>query len=227
MTSHIDLPDDDPTVIDYLIQYLYHGGYCETFSFVLNLDSSNSEDIPATDKTNDKFETVRSKVSFKLHAQIYEIADKYDIQTLVHDAAIGFWNRARALNKVRGTALTEKGIEFLESIPTVYGTSSTAKGNNLRTLAASFMVAYGADLELCAQKSPKLAQLREETLRENPEFAIDVALGLMRRPTPVCSTCADEGLEAHGYKLGDMKCTACKGKGVLVCRINGGELGKA
>ncbi|KAJ4359155.1 hypothetical protein N0V95_002407 [Ascochyta clinopodiicola] len=96
-SDKIDLPEDDPSIVKLLVQYLYEAEYEPVFTkhdpsqpIVKRVEITSSRIqgyhycFPHTyyTSTDDKRTLKEDASQFLLHSQMYEIADKYDIAAL-------------------------------------------------------------------------------------------------------------------------------------------------
>ncbi|KAF2680489.1 hypothetical protein K458DRAFT_392828 [Lentithecium fluviatile CBS 122367] len=93
-TGTIDLPDDEPSIIKLVIQFLYEGDYD------LNIPEGElSETSPILENLDDLLRTTsyarttgaeHSAMTTVVASKIYEVADKYDIESLKELSRIKF-----------------------------------------------------------------------------------------------------------------------------------------
>lgn len=155
------MQDEIPQVVDKMLDYLYTGDYTEVFND-LPPGPSQGPLLPIS--------------ALQLHAKIFDLGDKYDIQALCGLAVQKYSNA----NQAKFDA-----IEYLDSIPDVFS-SPLAANNALEKLA------------IIVSRDKLRAHLENESVREKYEFIIaevpDFAIGLLDtlwKPVYSCWTCGD------------------------------------
>lgn len=152
--------------VNLMLAFLYKADY--------NYDSENSEITP-----------------LHLHAQMYSLADKYQIPALMHLA------KGKYIDVLR----TEPGLEdYLRSVPEVY--VAQGSGNELRVVAVQFARRV---LRKGIEQEDVRMNLRE-VIDQVPEYGFDVLEAFIKAPLRVdCRKCGPDK-EAEALQVICRKC---------------------
>ncbi|KAF6218342.1 hypothetical protein HO133_005689 [Letharia lupina] len=177
----IDLSHDTKPVVYRMLEFLYHGEYREIGHL----------DYLTIDK--DLLEKGRAQHAL-LHAEMFAVADKYDIATL----------GVVAMNKFE-KALSKKKFgngHYLDIIKHVYSTTPESN-RGLRDLVVSHARAHGNEIQKDSILNPRL----EEIVSITPQFAWDlIQTCLLHTPLNRCSACKAELRD-------NVRCSGCIKKG--------------
>ncbi|PMD15375.1 hypothetical protein NA56DRAFT_753909 [Hyaloscypha hepaticicola] len=174
-TGIIDLDDDDPVPVEVMLKYFYTGKYNEPIN--------ESKDL---------------RLQLQVQVLTYNLADKYDLPTLMELAAEKFRN---TLNE------GSTAEEYLSVVRNAYIIPKPS--NALRTIVIDYARREFQNI----MQSPDLDILRA-TLQEEPEFAFDVLQSFVKAPLRgYCSRCGPNQ-EAKALQACCKKC----GKGGISVR---------
>jgi len=160
-TGIVEMPEDEPSAITALIEFLYTCDY--------HLDNSSSATPLLT------------------HAKVYTIADKYCLPLLQHLATNKFISAATAaLSQSNASSNTETKLDFLSAVEYLYTVTPTSEidideadaGNNsnLQYESVSLARQYSNALFNRSSVSTEVYDRARSLLHDYPEFAIDMAL---------------------------------------------------
>jgi hypothetical protein len=168
-TGTIDLDDDDPVPVEVMLKYFYTGRY--------NEPTNESKDL---------------RLQLKVQVLTYNLADKYDVPTLMGLAERKF---KYTLDKRPPAEEYLSVVRYAYIIPT--------PSNALRTIAVDYARREFRDM----MQSPALDILRT-TLEDVPEFAFDVLQSFVKAPLRgrCSSTSCGPNQEAEALQARCKKC---------------------
>lgn len=152
MTSKIDLPEDDPYLVQLMLDYLYTGRYN-----ALNAAAWEGQEA---------FDSQNPKNVYKIHVLLYALADKFSMPTLRSNAARCFG---------MDIDLDDDGEGLLNVVPCIY--DSTPESD--RTLRDSAMERFSKIADIIYGGDETRAQLLE-LVHDIKQFGQDVLSALIK-----------------------------------------------
>ncbi|OBT61034.1 hypothetical protein VE03_09604 [Pseudogymnoascus sp. 23342-1-I1] len=179
-TMIINLKDDNPFAVNLMVDFLYTGDY------VADIDAD--EPHRATRSNPDHPSTIGK---LRTHAQLYCLADKYDIKALLEVARLKYQGCLQSGNVFN---------EFLSSIPEVYLPQAS---KTLRTVAITYARKYSTASYFKNREGSEL----KNAIKDTPEFGFDLLEAFIT--APLRGKCRNCGPDQPAESL-QARCGRCK-----------------